>query len=311
MKALGWGKSLMAVCTVIFAIPITAQAQTIWDGTADVSWYNTSETSFTITTAEQLAGLAQIVNGTASGMSEDDFTGKTITLGSNIALNNTTNWQNWGNVAPANSWTAIGTTRFAREFAGTFDGAGFVISGVYINSSSVQGLFGNIVSGGTIKNLGVTASYVKGNTNVGGLVGANVLGTITNCYSTGNVVGDNIGIDRNVGGLVGFNSGTITNSYATGTVQVMWRSGSNSSVGGLVGSHVLGAITNSYATGNVLGVGSGGLVGETGNGAITNSYYNSSTDGAGSRGTPKTEAEMRSEAFVASLNYVAFNISAN
>ncbi|MCL2281985.1 MAG: hypothetical protein FWC26_01545 [Fibromonadales bacterium] len=36
----------------IFAQPAT------WNGTADTDWYSASENAFTITTAEQLAGLA-------------------------------------------------------------------------------------------------------------------------------------------------------------------------------------------------------------------------------------------------------------
>ena len=33
-----------------------------WDGTADTSWYDENETEYHIFTAEQLAGLAQLVN---------------------------------------------------------------------------------------------------------------------------------------------------------------------------------------------------------------------------------------------------------
>ena len=40
-------------------------ASAVWDGTLDVSWYNTTDTAFTVTTPAQLAGLASIVNGTA------------------------------------------------------------------------------------------------------------------------------------------------------------------------------------------------------------------------------------------------------
>jgi len=48
---------------------------------------------------------------------------------------------------------------------------------------------------------------VSGDDDVGGLVGYNS-GTLTNCYSIGNVSGN-----TNVGGLVGYNSGTVTNSF--------------------------------------------------------------------------------------------------
>ena len=34
------------------------KAQAVWDGTADISWYVASQTSFNISTPEQLAGVA-------------------------------------------------------------------------------------------------------------------------------------------------------------------------------------------------------------------------------------------------------------
>ncbi len=286
-------------------------ASPIWDGTADTDWYNESETEFTITTAEQLAGLAQL-----GGMR-----GKTIKLGNDIVLNDTTNWRDW---ATSNSelkqWTPI------NGFSGTFDGDGYTISGVYINTSTSasasdrQGLFGYTgYNSGMIKNLGVVASYIKGAGRVGGLVGHNEGGTITNSYTTGNVeVASNNGT---VGGLVGYNQGgTISNSYATGNVEGASDAGglvgdnvggtiSNSyaignvegadMVGGLVGYNGNGTISNSYAIGNVKGIGAiGGLVGyKDGNNTVTNSYYNTETSGQSDagKGEGKTTAQMQSK----------------
>ena len=54
---------------------------TRWDGAVDLSWYNGTDTEFTITTARQLAGLAELVNSNTT-----DFTGKTIRLGADISL---------------------------------------------------------------------------------------------------------------------------------------------------------------------------------------------------------------------------------
>ena len=58
------------------AIPLTR-----WDGAVDLSWYNGTDTEFTITTARQLAGVAALVNSNAA-----DFAGKTIRLGADISL---------------------------------------------------------------------------------------------------------------------------------------------------------------------------------------------------------------------------------
>jgi hypothetical protein len=192
---------------LLVLIPSLLFAQNVWNGTADISWYNSSESQFTITTAEQLAGLAQLVN------SGSRFYEETIVLGANIVLNDITangNWQNLNeNNSPTNTWAAIGNS-YSNSFCGTFDGSGYVISGIYINSASdYQGLFGYVGWGGTIKNLGVKAFYVKGSDYVGGLAGYN-MGTIANSYATGNVVGAN-----EVGGLVGYNDyyHIIANSY--------------------------------------------------------------------------------------------------
>ena len=47
----------------------------------DLSWYNGTDTEFTITTARQLAGVAEPVNSTTAA-----FAGKTIRLGPDISL---------------------------------------------------------------------------------------------------------------------------------------------------------------------------------------------------------------------------------
>jgi len=60
----------------------------VWNGKADTKWYKDSESEFTITTPEQLAGLAKLVN------KGNDFKGKMFKLGTNIMLNDTANWQN-------------------------------------------------------------------------------------------------------------------------------------------------------------------------------------------------------------------------
>jgi len=298
---------LAMFATLYFAQSIWAQ---VWNETIDSEWYwdNPSQAEFTITTAAQLAGLAQLVNGGNS------FLDKTIKLSANIMLNDTANWLSYDTKKPTNIWTSIGSytdEKNNRPFSGTFDGGGYVVSGVYINNENgYQGLFGYADSSATIKNLGVIASFVEGeNDNIGSLVGWNS-GTITNCYTTGNVKGNEktgglIKGGANVGGLVGSNSGTITDCYATGNVTgrmpVGGLVGSNSGaikncyatgyvksegvwnngyIGGLVGSN-RGTITNCYATGNIQGRKNvGGLVGENEGGTIMNCYATGNVQGS-------------------------------
>ena len=97
-------------------------------------------------------------------------------------------------------WTPIGT--LPTPYAGTFDGAGHVISGLYFNDENVDfvGLFGYIGNTAKIQNVGVVDSYIRGARTVGGVVGLNEGGTISNVYNTGAVSGN----DR-VGGVVGWN----------------------------------------------------------------------------------------------------------
>jgi len=280
----------------------------IWNGSADTSWYtaDTSATEFTITTAEQLAGIAKLVNDSVF------FKGKTIRLGQNIMLNDTADWKNWESNPPQNKWMPIGTKD--NPFRGIFDGNEFRIIGVYVLNKgedwrfeSEQGLFGYIEERATIKNLGVIASYVKGEYNVGGLVGKAMECFISNSYFNGIVIGKGSGVggllgsgemgwvegcdihnsystgevtgDQYVGGLVGRGENVINNGYFHGTVT------GNREVGGLVGSNSY-IISNSYFNGTVTGSTIvleflnkvienkviGGLVGQNVGGDIINSY---------------------------------------
>ena len=297
-----------------------AFAQTIWNGTANTDWYNGSQTEFTITTAEQLAGLAVLVND------ENKFSGKTIKLGRDIMLNDTADWKNWKKTAPSNEWTPIGrgygNNSSPNDFRGKFDGNGYVISGVYINhNNSKVGFFGEICDANII-NVGVVASYVKGGDFIGGLAGYQTgTSAINNCYYVGEVVGGY----QDVGGLVGTKNGSsvINNSYSVATVS------GRIYVGGLVGDNTRSYIYNSYSRGSVSGdyyVGGltgcnseprstinfcystcsvsgdgeyyiGGLIGESKYDAKTNyCFYDKETSGQSDdegKGTGKTTQEMK------------------
>ena len=165
-------------------------------------------------------------------------------------------------------------------------------TGTVLGRQYVGGLVGEN-EGGTIINCTSSARVGRtillgGITPVGGLVGSS-LGTIVNCYATGNVEGH-----ESAGGLVGENGGppgVITNCYATGSVS------GNRAVGGLVGCLKTSAeITNCYSTGNVLGsLEVGGLVGLHWGGQITNSFWDIETSGqeTSDGGTGTTMAEMQ------------------
>jgi hypothetical protein len=198
---------------------------------------------------------------------------------------------------------------FGSLFRGGADGA--IISNLRIEAVDVNGAgdyVGGLVGYNTGS---IITTYISGavigKEFVGGLMGYNSAifedgtmnySTIDSCCSSVDVSGDDY-----VGGLVGTNLyGTITNCYATGSVVAsptdLWSPGGVG--GGLVGDnwHI---ISNCYTTGRVLasdtkwspGVG-GGLVGEN-NGEVMYSFWDTQTSGqaASGGGTPKTTAEMQ------------------
>jgi hypothetical protein len=276
-------------------IPSLLFAQTtIWDGTTDTDWYTnapSTATTYTLNTAEDLAGLAQLVNN------GNTFSNKIVTLGADIFLNDTANWQNWAETPPSNTWTPIkGTT--INHFKGTFDGKGHTINGMYlITTEQSQGLFGYF-GGNRIMNLGVNAFYVEGTANyTGGVIGeVRTSTTMINVWTNGNVVGTSC-----VGGFAGNvydNSNvtiTISNSYALGSVT------GNSIVGGFVGGVSNIAINNSYSAVQLSGTSMSAFAGSAILNGINNSYYDSELAGkTNNYGLPTSE--MQSEEIVHYLN---------
>lgn len=155
-----------------------------WASCADKSWYTGKQKSYTITTAEQLAGLAVLVNGGT------DFSGVTLKLGADLSL------ERDGASGAQRSWTPIGTS-INRAFRGTFDGQGHKITGLRAcNEGSDSALFG----------------CVSGASGVGSIVGVSYSGEdkIENCANFGAVTS----ADRYTGGLAGYttarNKTTIT-----------------------------------------------------------------------------------------------------
>ena len=267
----------------------------VWDGkvaTAFAGGSGTAEEPYLIADGAQLARFAAIVNGTDGMARNTAACGK---LTADILLNNTEGWESWETTAPTNSWTPIGSD--ANPFAGTLDGDGHSVSGIYINSTAnYQGLVGFLDNGGTLQNLGVKASYIKGGGYVGGLCGWNT-GNVTNCYNSGSLAGS-----EGVGGLCGYNDGTVTNCYNTGSVS------GNMYVGGVCGTNGGGNVTNCYNTGKVTGSNDvGGVAGDIqvggvcgyNDGTVTNCYYltGTATGGIGygsGDATEKTAEQFKS-----------------
>ena len=275
----------------------------VWDGSVAESFAGgsgTAEAPYLIANGAQLKRFAAIVNGTDGMARNTAACGK---LTADILLNDISDWENWNeSTPPANTWTPIGSV--SQPFAGTLDGDGHSVSGIYINSTAnYQGLVGVLGEDGTLQNLGVKASYIKGGysvgglcgenratvtncyntgsvegySDVGGLCGMNMMGNVTNCYNTGNVTGNDY-----VGGVCGYNSGTVSNCYNTGNVA------GSEMVGGVCGRNTMSTstVSNCYNTGSVTGNSYvGGLCGGNAFGSVTNCYYLTGTAAGGINGS--------------------------
>lgn len=187
------------------------------------------------------------------------YYGKYIKLTKDIDLNNT-------------DWTPIGNMNDMKThytmFLGNFDGNNHTISNVKFTSAKDDigaGLFG--INCGTIQNLKVINANItstgKNSMAIGGIVGYNMGGTLTNLTLFGNssVTGNNC-----VGGIVGGSTGNITNATASSvTVTVI---GNNDFSKGLVQCDIAecgGLIVGGGFGGNIQNCTANGAIKATGN----------------------------------------------
>ena len=227
----------------------------------DLGYTIESDGSYTVTSADGLMHVADLVNGGKTDIN--------ITLDTDIDLT-------------GKNWTPIGTS-FSNKYTGTFDGGGHTIKGLTVTTNDqFVGLFGSIGNAGTVKNVmmegvqitknhssgfaGGVAGYsdgtiencsvsgsVSGTVYVGGVVGAQWEGSITGCSSSATVKGM-----VHVGGVVGQTNGgaTLTACYATGNVTLEIDPRKNIAGGSLVGFNGGNGVRACYATGNVTSTGS-------------------------------------------------------
>jgi len=183
-------------------------------------------------------------------------------------------------VTLTSDWVSIGTD--AEPFTGGFDGRGFEIRRLTVNSSSAnQGMFAVIGTDGEIRNVVLINADINGGDNTGGIAGINrgivENSSVTFGLNTSGVITGSTGIDGNnrVGGIVGKNEGIIRNCYFTGSVSGI------SNVGGIAGenSTLTTIIENSYSTDNVYGDTNAGGIAGLNNGIVRFCYSISRVSG--------------------------------
>ena len=239
----------------------------------DLGYTIESDGSYTVTSANGLMNIAELVNGGKTDIN--------ITLDKNIDLT-------------GKGWTPIGTS-FDNSYKGTFDGGGHTITGLTVTTNDqFVGLFGYLNRAGTVKNvvmegIQITSNHMFGCTGgvvgyswgtiencsvsgsvsgtdcVGGVVGSQKAGSIIGCCTSATVKGTHY-----VGGVAGEKWGTMTACYATGNVTLEIASQKNLYGGGVVGLNGGSRVLACYATGNVTSTGSstgnvhiGGLFGDS------------------------------------------------
>ena len=226
----------------------------------------TSTDPYLISTPQQLARLAYLINGSSSSSYRSLYYEQTTNL------NMSAYW-----------WDAIGYST-SYYFSGKYNGGGFTIAGLYTEAGttsdySYQGLFGYVYRPANIHDVGIIESDIQGYQYIGGIAGYAYSSTsIRNCYNTGSVTGSSY----HVGGIAGwaYSSTSIRNCYNTGSV-----TGSNDYVGGIAGNAYRSTITNCYNTGSVTGsnYNVGGIVGyaySSSSSTITNCYNTGSVTGS-------------------------------
>ncbi len=176
-------------------------------------------------------------------------------------------------------WKSIGNLMYNENgeldgafFAGNYDGAGYLISGLNtLNGTNINyyttGLFGSVITANNdvvIKNINIVNSNIKGSAILGGIIGGTLSYNydilVENCKNSANIESNNSMEYSIIGGIVGNGNAKISNCSNYGNL----RNNSNSAdscTGGIVGFNT-GLITDCYNYGNITGYNcSGGIAG--------------------------------------------------
>ena len=227
--------SIVGIAAMLLAVtscqPYTPEDEAKWDGTTtDTTWYNETAKSFSLDTASEVAGLAELVKG------GNNFEGKTITILNDIDLD-------------GQEWLPIGTE--ATPFKGTIQGSGngikisnlkmtSEISSADTDGQDVAGFIG-FLGGGGVKGITFTGASIT----VGEDVAAAVVAGFMNGGTIDNVKVDNADIKgeyrSDMGAIAGklYDAGSVTGCTVTGTSIILdaknndWNS---CNIGGIVGS---------------------------------------------------------------------------
>jgi len=283
---------------------------TVWDGAVDISWYDASQTVFSIDTPAKLAGLAALVNGQVDAGTPDyrikgdrselistrvddyllvgagggsqygtayvgdaahDFSDKTVYLTADLDMGGSSNWTPIGGLYPMDR---DNTERvIVAYFNGTLDGQGHRITNLFCDRYAEKGY-----------------AYSQGVGLIGHMgdlyddeAAPETAPAVRNLSVSGSVYGR-----RMVGGIVGRSGSIPTGIYLENCANhASVKNTDSKGVGGIVGAGwSKGAIVNCYNTGSVTTVyacPAGGICGSNGGLDIYNCYNVGTIDSSGSQ----------------------------
>lgn len=258
-----------------------------WDGTIASSFAGGSGTEadpYLISNGWELAYLAYQINyGNAA-----QYNNKYYALTADIDLNNV----NWDPIGCIYNSSGVGET--SKSFVGHFDGRGYTVYNLFINTSKYYhnrffGLFGVVEAGGYVENVNVSGCNividgdVKGQVCCGGIAGRIVTATVANCTVDGKISASTSSGGVRVGGIVGitFARSVIADCHAEVTV-TGYSSDNNAFAGGIAGNIEdttvarcsSNATVSASGSGNVY-VASGGVVGYAHTASVIYDCYSS------------------------------------
>lgn len=284
--------AILVLCLLICGYPVSITAEVIddnekldianvdvWSGRISNGFAagdGTLSDPYVISNGEELKYFAnKVTNG-------DSFLNKYIVLSNDIYLNDASYFDTWSNdVCPDNNWQPIGGA-----FAGTLDGGGHSIVGLYIKSDGENvGFFSQMstTNAPTVQDLSFKRAYVSGKRYTGIVVGHAIYLNCTNVKVEGVVKGT-----YGVGGIVGGYFGLLSPNMVAGPINLISCTnyanvtGTDDYTGGLIGyasnrnlpNNDKIVITGCHNKGNITGTyGVGGLCG----------YLSSETDSQGAQ----------------------------
>ena len=227
-----WKKILIAVLASVLLLGVSGTGAYLLyvhvyqafntDNLAGVEWYSEDESEFTISTADELYEFSKLSQ-------YYDFKGQKVKLNADIIIYEG-DAKEWSEKAPSRKWNAI------LNFAGTFDGQGHTISGMYaVGYMESVGMFANTQRGAVIKNFKLVNSYFKNNGDKGtGSILAKGGGTLDTIYSDAIVVSNGWHSGGLVGSFTVSGSNKITNCWFDGVLTMEMEYGRYA--GGIIGT---------------------------------------------------------------------------